>query len=97
MKRSEETSGKDASAGKSMNELMSLLMKLNDKLRGKISSRRKTQDARAEKTDVIIIMMTSEEEEAPAARTIKARPAAAEGDWMQSLFKEIEQGACSKK
>ena len=36
-----EPLGKKAPSAKSLNELMELLMKLNDKLRGKISPRRK--------------------------------------------------------
>jgi hypothetical protein len=89
-----EPTGKKMPSSKSLNELINLLMKLNEKIREKITRPSKSKkDTRANKTDVVIIIMTNEEEKAHSTKTsrsAKAEPVKA--DWIQGLCEEIEKG-----
>jgi len=81
-------------SSKSLNELINLLMKLNEKIKEKIAPPSKNKkELRGNKTDVVIIIMTNEEEKAHATKTprsAKAEPVKA--DWIQGLCEEIEKG-----
>ena len=93
----EEPAGKKNSSAKSLNELMSLLMKLNAKLREKISPSNKKNIAPG-KMDVVIIMITKQEEKPKSTKTARhSKPDPLKGDWIQDLCDEIEQGIPPRK
>ena len=91
--KKEEPSGKKAPSAKSMNELINLILKLNEKLRERISPRKK--DGAGE--EIVVIIMTSQEEKKAVSKTRKAPPPAASSAWMQDLFRDIEREGASKK
>ena len=96
MEPSPDAFGKKESPSKSADELVRLLLKLNSKIREKLSLSRKTKPAKPQ-TEVVIIIMTSRQEKPRAG---KARPEAVKtpflpGGWMEDLFAEIE--GCSIK
>jgi hypothetical protein len=97
MEHFKEPAEKKDSSTKSLSELVNLLMKLNAKLREKISPSKK-KDIAPGKTDVVIIIMTNQEE---APKTTKAprqsKPEPLKGEWIQDLCDEIEQGPEAKK
>jgi len=92
----EPPEGKSSST-KSLNELMNLLMKLNAKLREKISPLQKKGNAPG-KMDVVIIIMTHQEEKPKPIKTPRhSKPDPLKGDWIQDLCDEIEQGIPPRK
>ncbi|MBI5967596.1 MAG: hypothetical protein HY882_07055 [Deltaproteobacteria bacterium] len=94
----EESLGKKAPSSKSLNELMNLLMKLNAKLREKISPANRKKENGPEKMDVVIIILSSQAEKARSAKT--SRPGKTDpmkGDWIQDLCEEIERGTQTRK
>ena len=92
-----EPSRKKSPSAKSLNELMNLLMKLNAKLREKISPAHRKEKGPG-KTDVVIIIMSAQEEKSRPARTSRsAKPESPKSDWIQDLCEEIERGACTRK
>ncbi|MBM4332861.1 MAG: hypothetical protein FJ117_16885 [Deltaproteobacteria bacterium] len=97
MEQFKEPAGKNPPSPKSLNELMNLLMKLNAKLREKISPAKKRDNA-AEKVDMVIIIMTNREEKARSPKPSRhSKPESAKGDWIQDLCAEIERGPQPKK
>jgi hypothetical protein len=93
-----EPSSRNVPSAKSLNELMNLLMKLNAKLKEKISPPNKKKEKRPGGIDVVIIIM-SEQQEKPRPAKIP-RPSKAESskdDWIQDLCEEIERGLCPPK
>ncbi len=98
MEKANESSGKKTPSSRSMNEVMNLILRLNDKLREKISPRKKGKKLDAGSTEVVIIIMTSQEEKkALPAKKAKAETETSNSDWIQDLCREIEKGACSRK
>lgn len=81
---------------KSLNELMELLLKLNNKLREKISSRKKKSSP--EKIDVVIIIMTSQEEKTKMAKAAKTgKSQLPKDDWIKNLIADIEKNTSSSQ
>ena len=85
-------------SSKSADELLRLLLRLNSKIREKLSLSRKKKTATPQ-TDVVIIIMTSRQEKPRAG---KARPEAVKtpslpGDWMEDLFAEIERKSVDRR
>jgi len=94
----EESLGKRAPSPKSLNELMNLLIKLNAKLREKISPAMGKKENGPEKMDVVIIILSSQAEKARSAKTSRpAKPELMKGDWIQGLCEDIERGTHSPK
>lgn len=98
MEPSPDAFGKKESPAKSADELVRLLLKLNSKIREKLSLSRKKKPA-APQTDVVIIIMTSRQEKPRAG---KARPEAVKtrslpGGWMEDLFAEIEGSSIKRR
>ncbi len=78
----------------SLNELMKLLLKLNNKLREKLSPRPKK--IVPEKMDVVIIIMTNQEEKAKAAKNTKSeKRQPPKDDWIKNLIEDIEKNTSS--
>ena len=97
MENFKEPSGKKSPSAKSIHELMSLLMKLNAKLREKIPSPSKKNMGPGE-MDIVIIIMTSQEEPSRSTKSPRAsKPEPPRDEWIQGLCEEIERGAYSRK
>jgi len=97
MENFKKPSEKKTPSGRSIGELMELLMKLNSKLHEKIAPRSK-KEAGPENVDVVIIIMTTQEMKDQPAKTNKpAKPQPSKGDWINGLCEEIEQGARAPK
>ena len=89
---SKEPLGKKAPSNKSLNELMELLLKLNAKVREKISPRGKKDVAGAENTEMVIIILNNSSESRPRTpRAERIKPL--KNDWIDRLCREIERGS----
>ncbi|MCX5907916.1 MAG: hypothetical protein NTY64_12220 [Deltaproteobacteria bacterium] len=99
MKNFKDSSPKKTSSPKSLNDLITLILKLNEKIRGKIVPRSPAKkEAQAGQTDVVIIIMTKEEKEVPAAKKSRiAKGASPKGEWIDDLCGEIEKGMAPRK
>lgn len=91
---SNEKDGKENPSSRSMNELMNLIMKLNDKIRQKIVPGGKKKDEKeSEKMEVVIIIVNAVEEKTRPVKPSRSEKARApKADWIQDLCKEIERG-----
>ena len=98
MESFKEPSREKSPSAKSLNELMNLLMKLNAKLREKISpARAKKENGSGKTTDVVIIIMSAQEEKSrPAKASHPGKPESLKGDWIQDLCEEIERGPSTR-
>jgi hypothetical protein len=93
-----EPSRKKVPSDKSIDELMSLLMKLNAKLKEKILSPNKKKENGPGKMDVVIIIMSDQEEKPRPVKTSRpAKPEPLNDDWIQDLCEEIERRPCPRK
>ena len=93
---SKEPLGKKTPSSKSLNELMELLLKLNAKVREKISPRGKKDEAGAENTEMVIIILNNSSAGRPRApRAERAKPM--KNDWIDRLCREIELGSGRRK
>ena len=98
MESFKEPLGKKTPSPKSLNELLSLLMKLNAKIREKVSPSSRKKESTPEKMDVVIIILSSQEEKSPSNRTSRlSKGEPMKGDWIQDLCEEIERGPHSPK
>ncbi len=98
MEHPKEQTGNERPSSKSLHELMNLLMKLNAKLKEKISPLDKSKEAGQEKLDVVIIIMNNlEEKQRPVKNSRPMKQGPSKGDWIQSLCEEIERGAERRK
>ncbi len=79
-----------------MNEIMNLILRLNDKLKERVSPK-KAKDLDAGNTEVVIIIMTSQEEKKAASAKAVPKTSTPSSDWIRGLCREIEKGACSRK
>ncbi len=80
---------------KSLDELMKLLLKLNTKLREKLSPRKKKETP--EKMDVVIIIMTSQEEKSKTSKATKTgKRQFPKEDWIEDLVEDIEKNISSE-
>ncbi len=96
MNSSKEPLGKKAPSNKSLNELMELLLKLNAKVREKMSPRGRKDEAGAGNAEMVIIILNNSSESRPRApRTERAKPL--KNDWIDRLFREIERGSGRRK
>ena len=88
-------SGKEPSA-RSLTELVDLLLKLNSKIREKISPRRKEETKGAKNTEMVIIILNH----SPGAPPKAPRPEktkAPGNDWIEDLCGDIERGSNGQK
>ena len=94
-----EPSRKNSPSAKSLDQLMNLLMKLNDKLREKIApSRAKKENGSGKTTDVVIIIISAQEEKSRPAKTFRpGKPEPLKSDWIQDLCEEIERGPSTRE
>ena len=93
-----EPSRKKVPSDKSIDELMSLLMKLNAKLKEKILSPNQKKENGPGKMDVVIIIMSDQEEKPRPVKTSRlAKPETLKDDWTQDLCEEIERRPCPRK
>ena len=96
---SKEPLGKKTPSGKSLNELMELLLKLNAKLREKISPRGKKEATGAENMEMVIIILGNSSKTAPqnprARREEKPNPV--KNDWIEEMCQEIERPSGGRK
>jgi len=98
MEQFKEPSRKEKPSAKSLNELMNLLMKLNAKLREKISPAPKNKENGPGKTDVVIIIMSGQEENSRLAKpSRRAKPESPKSNWIEDLCEEIERGPHTRK
>jgi hypothetical protein len=94
MGQSSQEAGKKGPSAKSLNELMELLLKLNAKLREKISPRRRKEESEAGNTEMMIIIFNTSSENNPRApRAEKGKPKPLKGNWIDDLCEEIEGGS----
>jgi hypothetical protein len=82
-------SRKDPSA-RSLNELVDLLLKLNSKIREKISPRSKEETKGAKNTETVIIIL-NHSSGAPAKTPRPEKIEAPPNDWVEDLCEEIEK------
>jgi hypothetical protein len=93
-----EPSSRNVPSDKSLNELMNLLMKLNAKLKEKISPPNKKKENRPGRMDVVIIIMSEQQEKPRPVKTSRpAKPEPLKDDWIEDLCEEIEGGPCPRK
>ena len=91
-----EPARKKEPSAKSLNELMELLLKLNAKLRDKISPHQKKEENGAENMEMVIIILNNSSESIPRAPRAE-KPSPAKGEWIDDLCKEIERGSRGRK
>ena len=96
MGSNKEPLGKKAPSAESLNELMELLLKLNAKIREKISPRRKKEKTNAGNMEMVIIILNSSSEN--ASRVPRAvRPKSPKSDWIDDLCEKIEREPGGRK
>jgi hypothetical protein len=96
MPQSSDAFEKKETPSKSADELVRLILKLNAKLRDKLSLSRKKKSP-APQTDVVIILMTHRNEPArPEKKPPAVKTPVAPADWLENLFAEIE-GSFTKR
>lgn len=96
MGSSKDPLGKKAPSADSLNELMELLLKLNAKIREKISPRRKKEETDAGNMEMVIIILNSSSEIAPRVpRAVKPKPP--KSDWVDDLCEKIEREPGGRK
>ena len=76
-------------SAKALGELMDLFLKLNSKLREKISPRPKEEKGKTEKTEMIIIILNSSLENTPRPSR-QEKPKLSKPNWIDELCKDIE-------
>jgi hypothetical protein len=89
-----DESGKDplpkgAPSARSLRELMDLLLKLNSKIREKISPRPPRPEKASGNTEMVIIIL-SHSEEPPPKPSRGEKPKASPHGWIDDLCKDIE-------
>ena len=90
-----ETSGKEPSA-RSLTELVDLILKLNAKIREKISPRRRGETKDAKNTEMVIIILNHSSGDPP--KVSRAQKAKASGkDWIEDLCGDIEKEGSGQK
>jgi hypothetical protein len=88
-------SGKEPSP-RSLTELVDLILKLNAKIREKISPRRKGETKGSKNTEMVIIILNHSSGDPPkVSRTQKAK--ASGNDWIEDLCGDIEKEGSSQK
>ena len=88
---SQERAKKGDPSARSLRELMDLLLKLNSRIREKISPRPPKEEKPQTNTEMVIIILNQTSEKAPkTSRPQKAKPAG--GGWIDDLCDEIQRG-----
>jgi len=88
-------SDKEPSA-RSLTELVDLLLKLNSKIREKISPRRKEEPKGAKNAEMVIIIL-NHSSGAPAKAPRAEKTKAPGNDWIEDLCGDIERGSSGQK
>ena len=88
-------SGKEPSA-RSLTELVDLLLKLNSKIREKISPRPKGETKGAKNTEMVIIIL-NHSSGAPAKAPRPQKTKTLGNDWIEELCGDIERGSSGQK
>ncbi len=94
MANPKESSKNNLPSSRSLDDLMKLLMKLNEKIRQEFhsSSRRKRESA-PERLDLVIMILLQEEAKIRAEKKPKApKTKTINGQWIERLFADIEKG-----
>jgi len=86
---SKDPGDKHEASAKALGELMDLFLKLNSKLREKISPRPKEEKRKAEKTEMVIIILNSSSENTPRPPRPE-RPKLLKPNWIDELCDDIE-------
>jgi len=96
---SKEPLGKKTPSAKSLNELMELLLKLNAKLREKISPRGKKDETGGQNMEMVIIILSNSSKTAPRAPrpSREEKPNPVKNDWIEELCQEIERPSGGRK
>ena len=81
---------------RSLTELVDLLVKLNSKIREKISPRRKGETKGAKNTEMVIIIL-NHSSGAPAKVPRPPKTKALGNDWIEELCGDIERGSSGQK
>ncbi len=100
MKNFKESPERKPTPSKSLNDLITLILKLNDKLREKISPRsRANKEGGAGQAEVVIIIMNNEEGKvsSPAKKPRTRGEERLKGVWIENLCKDIERGNSPRK
>ncbi len=93
---SKDPAGKGDPSARSLRELMDLLLKLNSKIREKISPRPPKEEKATGNTEMVIIILNqSSEKSSPTARPSKPKPA--ESEWIDELCDEIQREGRSRR
>jgi hypothetical protein len=87
---------KRESSDKALGELMDLFLKLNSKIREKISPRCKEERGKAEKTEMVIIILNSSSENT-ARPPRPERPKPSKPNWINELCEDIEREGGKEK
>ena len=88
---SQERAKKGDPSARSLRELMDLLLKLNSKIREKISPRAPKEDKPRTNMEMVIIILNRSSEKAPkTSRPQKTKTAG--GEWIEDLCEEIQKG-----
>ncbi len=90
-----DPSRKEPSA-QSLTELVDLLLKLNSKIREKISPRPKEEAKEGKNTEMVIIILNPSSG-APAKAPRPRKPKALGNDWIENLCGDIERGSSGQK
>ncbi len=86
---SKDPGEKNEASAKALGELMELFLKLNSKLRGKISPRPKEERRKADKTEMVIIILNSSSENTPRPPR-QEKPRLPKPHWIDELCRDIE-------
>ena len=81
---------KGEASDKGLGELMDLFLKLNSKLREKISPRPKEEKGKAENVEMLIIILNSSSEKSPRVPRPE-KPKLPRPNWIDELCEEIER------
>jgi len=90
---SKEPTERETPSTQLLNELIDLLLKLNAKLREKITPRRKKEETGAENTEMLVIILSQSPGTPPSSPKMprSEKPRAPKDGWIDKLFDEIER------
>ncbi len=86
---SKDPGEKNEASAKALGELMELFLRLNSKLREKISPRPKEERRKGDKTEMVIIILNSSSENTPRPPRLE-KPKLSKPNWIDELCKDIE-------
>lgn len=99
MANSKESYRKNLPSSQSLNDIMKLFMKLNEKIRQKLyPTVERKKEAEPGRLDLVIMILLPEEARTRAAKRPKApRAEAPKGEWIERLCADIEKGSPHRK